>query len=345
MHFNPFRSYNKREQERQRLMALKKKAQDDAAMLAKLSSLGVSMSQMEEAMRNLSQSVTRMSKTELLVAALQAWPFPFGIDRSDRSGGPIFIDTEKFEFSVGSLLDIWNHFPMSNWLERQYNESETKDSHAVFDMMAHYPSDTMMSMEGFALMVKHYFDTAYPIPTPEMFSSFSAQAMEQKDYFLPGLKVLNWNSLDGTLWSPVYHVPWTNNELMADHVRRGGALGAFMGSGDHTMIEQAMGTCDCGIYSSVNMSELWQYLSLPDSQAQAMGMDFRFRKEDRRLCIIEPFSNATVWMARKGWKASKAFISEIVGDTISVQDASELMSMVWQRPLDLTQLYREEQPL
>lgn len=92
--------------------------------------------------------------------------------------------------------------------------------------------------------------------------------------------------------------------------------------------------CDCGIYASVNFDEIGSYLDEDDND-ETPGEE----KTKPVLCIIEPKEGADVILSRKGWRAGAAFISEIVGETIDIDAASQLLSIAWHRPIDIQRLY------
>lgn len=331
MSYNPFRSHSRKEQERQRLMKINKNTSGN------WTAINMSLQDMKQAMEELSKAVAQHKDTDLLMAVLSAYPNPVTFsDRPDTA-----IDTESFQFQIRTLIEVWGAFPVPAFIERNFNETEDIDQHYLNALIASRNPDEVLSVDMLVKLFRDYFDRTYQMPDSEMFHSFNGYTMEQKDYFLPGLKVLHWDKVNEVFWSPVYYTPWYDNQLSAGHLIRN-LQQPDVTHRDHLNMDTAMVSCDCGIYASANMSELSSYFSLPDNQSRSLGMDIRFRREDRRLCIIEPFSDATVWMARKGWKASKAFISEIVGDTIGVMEASELMSMVWHRRMDLTTIFDKE---
>lgn len=186
-------------------------------------------------------------------------------------------------------------------------------------------------------MAEHFMIDRCPEPTDSIVSSFKRSTFEHKDYYLPALKVLNYRN--GQFWSPAKTVLWKNNQLKADHLEVDD-LDRYTVT--KTKKKHAVGLqCDCGIYGSVNIEELELYFH-HTSQDVVLMMDPNFEVSERRLVIVEPSNNADVFIARKGWKASKVFISEVVGDTISTADASELLSMVWRRRIDVAQIFAEK---
>jgi hypothetical protein len=93
--------------------------------------------------------------------------------------------------------------------------------------------------------------------------------------------------------------------------------------------------CDCGIYGSVNLEEIQDFLTNE-------GLTTAVRVEGERiLCVIEPVEGVDVVITRKGWKAGAAFISEIVNETMRAEDASSLLSIAWHREIDLRRLKYE----
>lgn len=177
---------------------------------------------------------------------------------------------------------------------------------------------------------------------------------ERKDYFLPALKVLY--RVDDEFYSPVRSAEWSNGILKAECVGHEYYVG--QPPPDHKAPHRS---CDCGIYGSVNVREIEAYLTsgnLPGVyglQARAMGKTMssasistfvdtpiqRFIPE-RVLCLIEPLPGAKVLVARKGWRASAAFISEVVGVTITLEDTARILEIAWHRPFNLLQLIRKE---
>lgn len=311
-------------------------SQSSAAAMA---AVNKSMADMQEAMRRLTERMSLESNRELLAAAFSSWPMPLQITMQYNEP-PVYVDTGAFKFKMKDLMEIWGHLSVPGWVEHHFNEVEQADSDSLFSHINTLDPSSEMTIDVFMEMITKYFDSQYPVPLARPFTSFNGFTMEQKDYFLPGLKVLNLDS-DGVFWSPVYAVPWTDNELSADHHPHP-AQPQLLGSQYHPDIRSTMGVCNCGIYASVNLTELRSYFMMEDAYARNHGMDTRFTRRDRKLCIIEPSSEAIVWQARKGWKSDKAFISEVVGETISIPDAAELLSMVWQRRLDLSTLFSQE---
>jgi hypothetical protein len=214
--------------------------------------------------------------------------------------------------------------------------------------------------------IERYFNEMYLVFEPEIIHGMD------KDYFLPALKVLKF--IDGKYYSPGYESEWRDMELKAECRKL--AEQAYLPT--HKMVTDDNGTqyivsvppdldeyrgttrhnapeesCDCGIYGSVNLEEILEYVMTYQSpnwqktghwQAQHLGT---FASASANLppnpkpvlCIIEPSPDAKVILCRKGWKASHAFISEIVEETISERDASQLLSIAWHRPIDVRRLH------
>lgn len=203
-------------------------------------------------------------------------------------------------------------------------------------MLNHLPSiETLLSMfnddmeqdevDKLVKIIQTFMESLYPPFEPEIIHSISG-----KDYYLPALKVLH--KIDGEFFSPSFNGKWTNKELVAT-CSANQSYRLVMRYLEHELPnehESPNDECDCGIYGTVNLEEVQSYLFLPPT----------FDK--RVLCVIEPSIGAKVHLARKGWKASKAFISEIVGETISVEDTSNLLSLAWHRNLDIRKVYNED---
>lgn len=195
-------------------------------------------------------------------------------------------------------------------------------------------SDIIAKVE---IMAEAFMNYRYPKPRDQVFTSFHAATFTHKDFYLPALKVLNFK--DGEFYSPARTAKWKNLELKAEHL----VVDMDLGKGKYFVTKAQMKhkvdmVCDCGIYGSVNVEELGTYYHYTRDTGM-IQMDPNFTKADRRLVIVEPSNDAGVFLARKGWKATRAFISEIVGDTMSIQDASEMLSMVWQRRIDVNQVF------
>lgn len=201
-------------------------------------------------------------------------------------------------------------------------------------------------------MTEALMQAKYPPFTPEIVSTLS------KDYYLPALKVLEMDK-NGKFFSPSQTGEWIHNELVAECQASGGyghwtiRISYPFGTEEVTPVGKHKAPhedCDCGIYGSVHMEEVRGYLE-KDTQINASTMAFSswrssppqiLEEKKRVLCIIEPSEGAEVIVCRKGWKASKAFISEIVGETISIAEASQLLSMAWQRNIDVRRVFHED---
>lgn len=193
-------------------------------------------------------------------------------------------------------------------------------------------------IEHIMQMAETFLNDRYPMPTEEVYHSFRASDFFQKDYYLPALKVLNYR--DGEYFSPARPAKWTNMQLKGVHldVEENDPTDPLKYVAKTNKDHIVGPTCDCGIYGSVNVEELSIYLN-SDGVRSLVQMDPHFGVLNRKLCIIEPSNKADVYLARKGWKTTHAFISEVIGDTISVNDASELLSMVWKRKVDVMKVY------
>jgi len=97
--------------------------------------------------------------------------------------------------------------------------------------------------------------------------------------------------------------------------------------------------CDCGIYGSVNLEEVSKYMVAKEPNNMLITLYDRNPIGERVLCVIEPSEDADVILARKGWRAGAAFVSEIIGETITIDEASTLLSIAWHREIDLRRLY------
>lgn len=222
------------------------------------------------------------------------------------------------------------------------------------DGESYLPEDWEVSdIPDFKTLADQHYDKLYPPFEPEVICT------PAKDYYLPALKVLKYRN--GKYFSPQKESEWENMELVARC--EGNSHPGFNAKiryvqrpdGDIDIVaddlefisppkhEAPDSECDCGIYGSVNMDELLGYFQ--PSGADAYAMMFTGRWTDREpepstvLCVIEPSPDAKVILCRKGWKASKAFISEIVDETISIDDASTLLSIAWHRPINIRRLY------
>jgi hypothetical protein len=217
------------------------------------------------------------------------------------------------------------------------------------------PEDWEVSdMPDIKALADQHYDKLYPPFEPDVICT------PTKDYYLPALKVLKRSG--GRYFSPQKESEWKDMELVARCEQDSGPwLGGRMKyvqlpNGDIDIV--AVGTeeypslprheapdseCDCGIYGSVNMDELFGYFQPSGAEFYARMVLGRYDAHPRdtgvALCIIEPSPDAKVILCRKGWKASKAFISEIVDKTISIDDASNLISIAWHRPMNIRMLY------
>lgn len=201
----------------------------------------------------------------------------------------------------------------------------------------------LSDMERVRDAIESMMDTLYPPFEPEIVHA------PDKDYFLPALKVLVY--MDGKYFSPQQQAEWKDMELEAECIQSpwhfgrpkmvGNDIVGFETPVPHSAPKE---DCDCGIYGSVNLEEASSYLV--DSMSTLRGRriaDYDSVSEPivcKKLCIIEPSPGAKVIVCRKGWKASGAFISEIVNETISCAEASNLLSIAWNREIDITKIGR-----
>lgn len=186
----------------------------------------------------------------------------------------------------------------------------------------------------------------YPPFAPEIVHTLG------KDYYLPALKVLEMNK-DSKFFSPSETAEWVDNELVAECRDRSGwpiqVVLRYMRT-DAPPVDRHKApdeSCECGIYGSVNMEEVRAYLEKDDPRHTYSinlyaGPQQILEEKKKVLCIIEPAEGAEVIVCRKGWRASKAFISEIVGETISTAEASQLLSVAWQRNVDVRRVFHED---
>lgn len=205
-------------------------------------------------------------------------------------------------------------------------------------------------------IVEHYFEKTYPNFEPQVI------VWNEKEYWLPALKVLSYYK--GKFTSPSNYAVWDNMELRAEcsktKVLVSLAPDPFK---EHIKSHESPSEdCVCGIYGSVNVEEIYDYLyrhfvSNSTMRTWRITPTFTlidgFDVDDIRaytkppindepknvLCIIEPFPDAKVIRTRKGWKASHAFISEILPDTMRLDEARGLLSIAWNRDIDVRSLY------
>lgn len=196
---------------------------------------------------------------------------------------------------------------------------------------------------------EEYMQSMYPSFEPEIVSTL------QKDYFLPALKVLI-RTPKGLFFSPSRVTEWKGGELIAECRSESSMRVVFpkftfrLTNGnieaytDETQYELKPirhiapdDDCDCGVYGSVNLDEIIEYMS----DGETIRVEGTRPRGKLTLCIVEPLPDADVILCRKGWKAGGAFISEIVDETISVVDTSRLLSMTWKREIDIRRLFNE----
>lgn len=207
------------------------------------------------------------------------------------------------------------------------------------------PEDVeMKDLQGIKKMIDDAFDRIYPKFVPEIIHTF------EKDYFLPALKVLVKG--DTGIYSPQYSGKWENMELRAECLAQdflppqlahrmlpNGTVEVYsLDDYKPTKHNPPHEGCDCGIYGSVHLEEINGYINLDASSIMSYHP---YIPNKKILCIIEPSPGAEVVVCRKGWKASRAFLSEIVGETIPVDDASRLLSIAWKRDIDVREVARK----
>jgi hypothetical protein len=196
--------------------------------------------------------------------------------------------------------------------------------------------------------IDRFLDEIYPPFEPQVLTVFSPIAGQGivKEYYLPALKVLlHYNE---AYFSPQRRSEWRDMELTA--VCQNENPLQYIDNPDGSIDVLGYNNpphvgCECGIYGSVNLEEISEWYSRMNTrmyQAMSAGLwstallgESTVSQPHAVLCIVEPSPGATVHLCRKGWKASRAFISEIVGDTISVRDAENLLSNAWQREIKL----------
>jgi len=223
--------------------------------------------------------------------------------------------------SIGNNF-TWG-FSGGGWLGGLPDETEAVDRVALKDV------------------VEQYFNATYPAFEPEIVHT------PDKDYYLPALKVLIRNKQG--FFSPSRVAEWKGGELVAEcrssgvqiNVRMFSYFEKYLGIPETTAKPYALldhKNCECGIYGSVNLEEVREYKYKYKDKDSYYGE----RPEgETTLCIIEPSVGADVFLCRKGWRASSAFISEVVGESISVEGASQLLSIAWRRSLDIRSVLNE----
>ena len=204
--------------------------------------------------------------------------------------------------------------------------------------------------EKISKSLNEMMDSLYPPFEPEILTNISG-----KEYYLPALKVLEKDYL-GQYYSPSKRNRWNNMELTAKCAHRDINFYYYISESNQEPHDAPDENCDCGIYGSVNLEEVESYLvpgerifGLPSPQIFQQTyrqpftqvIDTEYKSPKRVLCIIEPSPDAKVILCRKGWKASKVFISEIIPDTMSIDEASAILSMGWHRELDIRRIYNE----
>jgi len=240
----------------------------------------------------------------------------------------------KLEAMADEIAAIMKQNPQTVFMQRTtFASNHTFPAHAPYMTWA----DDMEQRDIAAIekLIELYFETTYPDFEPEIIHGMD------KDYYLPALKVLDW---DGeSFCSPQRKAKWDKLELVAECERQ------FIHSSRlysvYTPSEDAHDweSCQCGIYGSINLEEIADFLRSDEYAFCFVNDD---KSEDwhnitKKLVLIEPSPNADVILARKGWRAQSAFISEIVGETISLEEVSRLLSITWHRTIDIRELKYE----
>lgn len=288
----------------------------------------------------LAESLASLSRAEIIRTLFATYPnsVPVAIGNRIR-----FLDASNLTFSAKEVLRYVDVDDFTKWASSFHPDFEEVDGQEFYEIFIRKAEDQSLSVDEIVGMINAFMGGRYPEPNSQVFSSFNPQDMTQKDYYLPALKVLNEDE-QGMLWSPAFRVPWVDDVLDATHIPYGFSMtpGVSIMPDDVHLTDRRrnidyMSSCTCGIYATVNLDELVNYMFLEPSNG-AWLLDSRFDSSRRRLCIVEPDQHASVYIARKGWKASRVFVSEIVGKTIGIFAASNLLSMVWNRKVDLSRL-------
>jgi len=228
-----------------------------------------------------------------------------------------------------------------------------------------FPDDTEEPDEKeIRKLIEKYMDEKYPEFEPEVVIAAHEEwlgdnvRVSTKEYFLPALKALWFDGQD--FFSPQRRNKWENMELVAKCDASKWYTEPYKSAHTHSAPHK---DCECGIYGSVNLEEMSEWLEYEDS-SQMLGVGFRRAVlgdwstqvlpdstmdysietapvQRMVLCMIEPSEDAEVHLCRKGWKASKAFISEIIDETISIDQASQILSLAWKRHIDVRRVYSE----
>jgi len=236
----------------------------------------------------------------------------------------------KLEAMADEIAAIMKQNPQTVFMQRTtFASNHTFPAHAPYMTWA----DDMEQRDIAAIekLIELYFETTYPDFEPEIVHGMD------KDYYLPALKVLDW---DGeSFCSPQRKAKWNKLELVAkcerQFIRSSRLYSVYTPSEDAHDWE----SCQCGIYGSVNLEEIQDFLS--GSYVLSMDDEYSPYVPMKKLVLIEPSPNADVIIARKGWRAQSAFISEIIDETITLEEASYLLSSAWHRTIDIRELKYE----
>lgn len=180
----------------------------------------------------------------------------------------------------------------------------------------------------------------FPEPNYDIIPSYNPMTGEQKEYWLPALKVLNWNEIIGWFVSPSRPAIWANDELEYEFVEANYGHGLDYRAYEFERYQDGIHPFqykESGIYGGMVLEEIGWFLGI--DTPNGYFIDPSYDLSCRRLCIIEPFPDADVVICEQGWRAKKAFISEIVGETIDVDTVSNLLSIAWNRKIDVRGLY------
>jgi hypothetical protein len=84
--------------------------------------------------------------------------------------------------------------------------------------------------------------------------------------------------------------------------------------------------CRCGIHGTTNQQDVNEFMIRHGSYQERMAPGLPV------LVVVEPSPDENVIIGTHGWRAKKAFISEIItgpDKTMEWQDAVNLLSLVW----------------
>lgn len=237
---------------------------------------------------------------------------------------------------------------MANWPSISVNIHPNQIAARYREGESVFPDDSEMSdLANVKKVIDDEFDRMYPPFEPEVIHTL------QKDYFLPALKVLSIRN--GEYLSTQREVRWVNMELRARCLQEPYYPPALVNPPPSLPPHKApYPDCDCGVYGSVNLEEIIGFIADQTNKAiqrthymeeignGIMASAYTYHAETRShfaLCIVEPSPDADYILCRKGWKASHAFISEIIGKTMDFHQAEELLSHAWRRKISLRSTY------